>query len=542
MTHVTSSNLRDLLAGTHISPRAPAPPPPPASSPPRYGERGGGVAWRPTESRHYRDGGAFPEIDVVQLLEGMGWGRAIGDPNVAGREKGASRLATPASLDCSFEELQTRASRAMLRLPDPPIVAGGGEASRASRLATPPPPNRKTSEYASFVRFASHVKRDAAAANGDGEITADAVVAALLRAHPNAREATRVANLNPAVVCERYLETPDARTGAKVGEPVVVTDGGRDWTIGMEWGFDGLAKRYGARHVVCNDRAPARRADSREKKTAVEQSAAARANGAVLGSWGGPQRSCALPLEDYLQYARARPGCDDVAALAAADAPFYANGWRAFERSTLAKKTDDAAKIDALSDDAALTTAFPLPYFTSEIDHTRLITLETYKKLLPSASDDAASAVVDSLDASLTKLFVGPCATITRLHQDAGDAHAWLGQAVGRKLFVCFPPDDAAALFPIDGEVETVQSAIDPLAPPEALRKQRRAYFEDARPVVFVVHPGEVVLCPRGWWHYAVALDHSVTVMRNFYNANTNVNALVGTIIAKARKTAVVCG
>jgi chloride channel 7 len=97
-------------------------------------------------------------------------------------------------------------------------------------------------------------------------------------------------------------------------------------------------------------------------------------------------------------------------------------------------------------------------------------------------------------------------------------------------------------LFPIDGEVETVQSAIDPLAPPEALRKQRRAYFEDARPVVFVVHPGEVVLCPRGWWHYAVALDHSVTVMRNFYNANTNVNALVGTIIAKARKTAVVCG
>ena len=149
---------------------------------------------------------------------------------------------------------------------------------------------------------------------------------------------------------------------------------------------------------------------------------------------------------------------------------------------------------------------------------------------------------MDSLDASLTKLFVGPCATITRLHQDAGDAHAWLGQAVGRKLFVCFPPDDAAALFPIDGEVETVQSAIDPLAPPEALRKQRRAYFEDARPVVFVVHPGEVVLCPRGWWHYAVALDHSVTVMRNFYNANTNVNALVGTIIAKARKTAVVCG
>jgi chloride channel 7 len=44
--------------------------------------------------------------------------------------------------------------------------------------------------------------------------------------------------------------------------------------------------------------------------------------------------------------------------------------------------------------------------------------------------------------------------------------------------------------------------------------------------VVFVLRPGEVVLIPRGWWHYAVALDPSVTAMKNFYDAQTNLAAL----------------
>jgi chloride channel 7 len=46
-----------------------------------------------------------------------------------------------------------------------------------------------------------------------------------------------------------------------------------------------------------------------------------------------------------------------------------------------------------------------------------------------------------------------------------------------------------------------------------------------------VLAPGEVVLNPRKWWHYAVSLDErSVTVMRNFYNATSNVDGLVKVI------------
>jgi len=67
-------------------------------------------------------------------------------------------------------------------------------------------------------------------------------------------------------------------------------------------------------------------------------------------------------------------------------------------------------------------------------------------------------------------------------------------------VFVCYPPDDAPALYPIAGETETVQSAVDPLLPPSPGRghpSQQPLYWEHARPVVFVLEPGEVVLVPR---------------------------------------------
>ena len=58
-----------------------------------------------------------------------------------------------------------------------------------------------------------------------------------------------------------------------------------------------------------------------------------------------------------------------------------------------------------------------------------------------------------SISTSLSKLFMGPMGTATRLHYDAGDAHAWLGQIQGRKLFVCFSPHDSKHLYTLETEV-----------------------------------------------------------------------------------------
>ena len=331
----------------------------------------------------------------------------------------------------------------------------------------------------------------------------------------------------------------------------------------MAWGLEGIAERYGACVVRCNDRAPARHSDEREQPRVDSERDASlgvgpgwkrrvgRARGCDPNDssqdndvdpdnirpprrWGGPQRSCSLPLREYITYLKTRPGSGDIDRLGREDAPFYCNGWRAFEVEVDGRARDQ---------DKTMASAFPRPYFTAAVDHTREITRQTHRALLPKADSRTAEALVTSLDDMLSKVFVGPAGTVTRLHQDAGDAHAWLGQVQGRKLFVCYPPDDASHLYPIQGETETVQSAVDPLIPQSISSSVDRAlYWAHARPVVFVLEPGEVVLVPRGWWHYAAALDLSVTVMRNFYHAGTNAEALVKTIIAKARGTVLCCG
>ena len=107
------------------------------------------------------------------------------------------------------------------------------------------------------------------------------------------------------------------------------------------------------------------------------------------------------------------------------------------------------------------------------MDHTRAIVEETHRRLLPRAPAGSAEATADGLDAALGKMFVGPAGTITRMHQDAGEAHAWLAQVIGRKLFVCCPPDDAPALRVIEGETETAQSFVDPLDFSSAARDER---------------------------------------------------------------------
>ncbi len=137
------------------------------------------------------------------------------------------------------------------------------------------------------------------------------------------------------------------------------------------------------------------------------------------------------------------------------------------------------------------------------------------------APDAAAGAWWAGMSASLRKLFLGPRATVTRLHYDAGDAHGWLAQLWGAKLFVLFPPQDTPLLARIPEEArwhgergfccvrmhfcmteriacaaaqtETVQSDVDPLAPPG----HAAAPPPGATPYVALLQPGEAVIIPR---------------------------------------------
>ncbi|CAE8656267.1 unnamed protein product, partial [Polarella glacialis] len=118
-------------------------------------------------------------------------------------------------------------------------------------------------------------------------------------------------------------------------------------------------------------------------------------------------------------------------------------------------------------------------------------------------------------NASLTKVFLGPAGTVSRLHHDTYATHVWLSQIRGRKQFICYSPEDTENLHshPLD-EFDGRTSLFDPSAPDyEAFPLARRA-----RAYSVVVEEGETVVLPARWWHWAKSLTPSVTLMRNFVN------------------------
>lgn len=126
---------------------------------------------------------------------------------------------------------------------------------------------------------------------------------------------------------------------------------------------------------------------------------------------------------------------------------------------------------------------------------------------------NARREVVLRDDWELVKLFLSPKGSITRLHYDNGEAHAWLTQLRGRKLFVCYPPEDGEFLSAHDSS-----SPIDPLA---VGNEQRWAGYEHTTPFVTILEEGDTILVPVGVWHYAVSLTPSITLMRNFWTPQT---------------------
>lgn len=209
---------------TGVQPLIVPTPPSPPSPTMCYGNREGG-GWRPTTVADFGGGGAFPEVHVAQFPgAGMGWWSKKG----VGGTTDPITVPPPASLDCSFESLQTTAARAMLRL-----SGDGSGTQRRPQVSSSPAasrPQRMTAEYAAFIRFVAGVLDQSTSGDGDRApcaLKSEDVVASLIAAHPNARPVERVSGVDPETVADAYLlsghfHAGDAsRTGARaVGTPV----------------------------------------------------------------------------------------------------------------------------------------------------------------------------------------------------------------------------------------------------------------------------------------------------------------------------------
>ncbi|KAG7667968.1 hypothetical protein Ndes2526B_g01617 [Nannochloris sp. 'desiccata'] len=287
------------------------------------------------------------------------------------------------------------------------------------------------------------------------------------------------------------------------GKPVIISEAATTWPAFSTWTIESLRQKSSSSSISVrvNNRAPARHAD-------------------MLPGGGGQQQSLQISLKEYLNYMNHMPdSLDKIDDVENYSTPFYLNGWRAF------------ADIPLLSQDCPA-----LPEFSTSIDDTlallAALDAQLFKSLQAPASstEDSIAGWCHQVNDNLRKLFICPPGCSTRLHYDAGSAHGWLAQIKGRKLFILYPPSDTQNLYPLDTEIETVQSPIDPLRPDT----DRWPNIKNAHPVACILQPGEAVVIPQGWWHYAVALDKSITLQRNFYHAGSNAAGLVQMVLKTA--------
>lgn len=103
--------------------------------------------------------------------------------------------------------------------------------------------------------------------------------------------------------------------------------------------------------------------------------------------------------------------------------------------------------------------------------------------------------------------WIGPAGTVTGYHIDWGDNI--LAQISGRKCIHLASPDDYPNMYPGKKfDQGTTISQVDM----DAYDRDRFPLFEKVKHKKLILHPGQMIFIPRGWWHHVRSLDRSISV------------------------------
>jgi Cupin-like domain len=239
-----------------------------------------------------------------------------------------------------------------------------------------------------------------------------------------------------------------------VGKPVIITDATENWPARSKWTFEFLKTAYGSDLAT-----------------------------AWLGIGSGPIKVTTLsayinyldtPLAELPGIWTGKDGRPPQATPGQAGSPFYLYGWSAFR------------KHPELYDDIA-----PAPYFV----------LDLVSTLSPALRD----ALEWASKKEYTAVYIGPEGSLSSLHRDYWNTHAYLAQIRGRKRAILFSPEDSDFLY--GGQVD-----------PEQPDFERFPLFDYATAYECIIEPGDTLLIPANWLHHVRGLEKSITVSRNFFN------------------------
>ena len=166
----------------------------------------------------------------------------------------------------------------------------------------------------------------------------------------------------------------------------------------------------------------------------------------------------------------------------------------------------------------------------------------TFRELLPEVSPRFACSLPDRqgnplipqrLFAHVDNLeifFGGAGGRFPYLHYDVMHLHAWIAQLYGDKEFTLYAPDQEPFLYP-DPQLPW-QSRVHDHQTPDYLRYP---LLRNARAQHVVLHAGETLFLPAGWWHTARSLTFTISVAFDQLGAD-NYAAFVGDVVAEYRR------
>lgn len=130
-------------------------------------------------------------------------------------------------------------------------------------------------------------------------------------------------------------------------------------------------------------------------------------------------------------------------------------------------------------------------------------------------------------------LIVGPARSGSSFHVDPNSTSAWNAAICGRKLWVMFPPNCTPPGVYASADGTNV-------AAPVSVVEWFINFFDacgdaDTRCLHGVVHPGELIFVPHGWWHCVLNLDFSIAITQNFVSA-VNLPSVLRLLRTRSRK------
>lgn len=111
--------------------------------------------------------------------------------------------------------------------------------------------------------------------------------------------------------------------------------------------------------------------------------------------------------------------------------------------------------------------------------------------------------------------FGGKSAGFPFLHYDDLHYHAFSFQIFGQKRFYLYPPDQTPNVYPFPDKPNFSQ--VRDVERPDLESFPR---FADARPMTFIIEPGELLFVPCGWWHATKMLSPSISISISHMNGS----------------------